>query len=111
MLAIRCGFSNWMLRYDAAIVFDIYIQVCTRNHLVSEPQDFRKAVRSKPMIGVIAEVRLQHDLLLFSGLSATIDEVPDHMPNFSDVCMWRDVITIRENKPGKCCRISFERAF
>jgi hypothetical protein len=44
MLAIRCGFSNWILRYDAAIVFDIYIQVCARNHAASELQDFRKAI-------------------------------------------------------------------
>jgi hypothetical protein len=52
------------LRYDAAIVFDIYIQVRTRNDAISEPQDFRKAVRSKPMIGVIADMRLQHDLFV-----------------------------------------------
>ena len=44
MLAIRCGFSNWILRYDAAIVFDIYIQVPTWNHAASELQNFRKAV-------------------------------------------------------------------
>jgi hypothetical protein len=67
MLAIRCGFSNWILHYDTAIVFDIYIQVGTRNHAASELQDFRKAVGSKPVIGVIADVRLQHDLFLFSG--------------------------------------------
>jgi hypothetical protein len=67
VFAIRCGFSNWILRYDAAIVFHVYLQVCTRNHAISEPQDFCKAVRSKPVIGVIADVRLQHDLFLFSG--------------------------------------------
>ena len=67
MLAIRCGFSNWILRYDAAIVFDIYIQVRTRNHAISEPQDFCKAIRSKPVIGVIADVCLQHDLFFLSG--------------------------------------------
>jgi hypothetical protein len=58
MLAIRCGFSNRILRHDTAVVFDIYIQVSTRNHAVSEPQDFREAVRSKPVIAVVADVRL-----------------------------------------------------
>ena len=67
MLAVWCDFGDWVLRYDAAVVFHIYIQVCTRNHAISEPQDFCKAVRSKPVIGVIADVRLQHDLFLFSG--------------------------------------------
>jgi hypothetical protein len=55
------------LRYDTAVVLDIDIQVRTRNHAGSEPQDFREAICSKPMIAVIADVRLQHDLLLFSG--------------------------------------------
>jgi hypothetical protein len=44
VLAIRCGFSNWILRDDTAIIFDIYIQVRTQNHAASELQDFRKAV-------------------------------------------------------------------
>jgi hypothetical protein len=67
VLAIRCYFDNWILRYDAAIVFDLYIQICTRNDAISESQDLRKPVRWKPVIGVIADVRLQHDLFLFSG--------------------------------------------
>jgi hypothetical protein len=44
MLAIPSGFSNRILRYDTAVVFDIYIQVCARNQAVSEPQDFREAI-------------------------------------------------------------------
>jgi hypothetical protein len=83
------------LRYHTAIVFDIYIQVRARNHAISQPQDFPKAVRSKPMIGVIPDVRLQYDLFLFSGQSATIDEVPEDMTNFSDVGVCRDVVATR----------------
>jgi len=67
VLTVWSGFGNRILRYDAAIVFHIHIQVCTWNHPVSQLQDFRKAVRSKPVIGVIADVRLQHDFLFFSG--------------------------------------------
>jgi hypothetical protein len=66
-LAIRCYFGNWILRYDTAIVFDLYIQICTRNDAISESQNLRKAVRSKPVISIIADVRLQHDLFFFSG--------------------------------------------
>jgi hypothetical protein len=44
MLAIESGFRNWILRDDTTIVFDIHIQVRTRNHVLSEPQDFRKAI-------------------------------------------------------------------
>ena len=109
MLAIRYGFRNRILRYNAAVVFDIYIQVRTRNHSVSEPQDFRKAIRSKPMISIVPDVRLQHDLFFFSGYSATIDEVPHNMSNFSDVGVCRDVIAVRQHKSRKPPRIRFER--
>jgi hypothetical protein len=44
VLAVWSGFCDWILRYDAAVVFHIYIQVCTRNHAVSQIQDFRQAI-------------------------------------------------------------------
>jgi hypothetical protein len=66
VFAVWSGFGNWILRYDAAVVFHIYIQLCARDHAVSQLQDFRKAIRSKPVIGVIADVRLQHDFLFRS---------------------------------------------
>jgi hypothetical protein len=95
VLAVWSGFGNRILRYHAAIVFHIYIQVCTRNHTVSQFQDFRKAIWSKPVIGVIADVRLQYSSLFFSGQSAAIDKVPDYMSNLSDVRMGRDVVATR----------------
>jgi len=109
VLAVWRGFGNWILRYDAAVVFDRYIQVCTGNHAVSQPQNFREAICPKPMIGVIADMRLQHDSFFFSGQSATIDEIPDKMSNFSDVRVGRDVITIRQHKSRKPLRIRLKR--
>jgi hypothetical protein len=67
MLAIWFSVGDWILRYDTTVVFDVYIQVCTWNHAISELQDFRKAIRSQPMIGVIADMRLQQNLFLFPG--------------------------------------------
>ena len=61
------------------------------------------------MIAVIADMCLQQDLLLFSNYSAAIDEVPDHMSDFSDVGVCRDVISIRQNKSRKPLGIFFER--
>jgi hypothetical protein len=109
MLTHGSRFRDGILRYDTTIVFDVYIQICARNHAISQLQDLRKAIRSEPMIGVIANMRLEHDLLLFSGESATIDEVPDQMSNFSDVGVCWDVITIRQNKSRKSPGICFER--
>ena len=106
---MRCGFSDWILCYDAAIIFDIYIQVRPRNDAISQLQDFREAVRSKPMIGVTADMCLQDDLFFLPGQSAAIDEVSNYIPNFSDVGVCRDVITIRQNKSRKPPGICFER--
>jgi len=97
------------LRHDAAVVFDIYVKVCIRNHAISELEDFREPVRLKPMLGIIADVRLQHDLFFLSGQAAAIDEVPDQMSNFSDMCVCRDVITIRQYKSRKPLGIGLER--
>ena len=47
------------------------------------------------MIGVIANVRLQHSSFFFSRQSAAIDKVPDYMCNLSDVRMCRDVVATR----------------
>ena len=61
------------------------------------------------MIGIIADMCLQHDLFLFSNQSATIDEIPDHMSNFSDMGVCRDVIAIRQHKSRKPRGIRLER--
>jgi hypothetical protein len=61
------------------------------------------------MIGVIADVGLQHNLFFFSGLSATIDEGPDHTSNFSNVRVCRDVTAARQHKSRKQCGVRLER--
>jgi hypothetical protein len=61
------------------------------------------------MIGVTADMCLQHDLFFFSGLSATINEVPDHVSNFSDVGVGGDAITIWQHKSRKQLGIRLER--
>jgi hypothetical protein len=95
VLTVWSGFGNRILRYDAAVVFHIHIQISTWNHAVSQLQDFRKAVRSKPMLGVIADVSLQQGLFFLSGQSAAIDKVPDYMSNLSEVRMCGNVVAIR----------------
>jgi hypothetical protein len=47
------------------------------------------------MIGVIADVRLQHSSFFFSGQSSAIDKVPGYMSNLSDVRVCRDVVATR----------------
>jgi hypothetical protein len=109
VLAIWYGLSNWILRNNTAIVFDVYIQVSAWNHAISKSQDFHEAIRAQPVIDIITDVRLQNDLLLFSDYSATIDEVSNEMADFSNVSVRRNVIAIRQNKSWKQCGIRVER--
>jgi hypothetical protein len=67
VIALWPGLCNQILRYDTAVVLHIDIQFCAGNDAVSQIKDFCQPVRSKPVIGVAANVRLQHKLVLFSG--------------------------------------------
>src|SRR5204862_4710821 len=61
------------------------------------------------MIGVIAHMRLQHNLFLSSNYPAAIDEVSDHMPDFGNMSVSRDVIATRQHKSRKQAGIGFKR--
>ena len=109
MLAIRYGLSNRILRNDTAVVFDIDVQLYAWNHAISKSQDFREAIRLQPVIDIITDVCLQHDLLLSSDQSATIDEVPYDMPDLGHMRVRRDVIAIRQHKSWKQVGTRVER--
>ena len=112
VLAVWSSFSNWILRYDAAVVFHIYIQVRTRNHAVSQLAGFSQSdlIEADDRCHCQRAFAAQH-LFFFSGQSAAIDEVPDHMTNFSDVGVCRDVIAIRQHKSRKQLRDSSSSTF
>ena len=101
MFALSSGRRNRILRYDTAIVFNIYIQFRMRKQPSPKLQDFGKAVRSEAMAEVVTDMRLKHDLFLFPRHAATVDEVFDDMSNFSHMGMRRDVIAIGQDKPRK----------
>jgi hypothetical protein len=109
VLTIWYGLSNRILRNDTAVVFDVYIQVRAWNHAISQLQDFCEAVRLEPVIDIITDVRLEHDLLFSSDYSATIDEVSDQMPDFGNVGVRRNVVAIRQNESWKQSGMRVER--
>jgi hypothetical protein len=58
ILPPRLRLRDRILRHDAAVVFDIYVQIFIWQHVFPELEDFREPVRAKSMLGVIADVRL-----------------------------------------------------
>jgi hypothetical protein len=63
----RSYFVDRILRYHAAIVFDIHIQISVRNHAFAEPEDLCKAIGPELMIRIFTNVCLQNDLFLSSS--------------------------------------------
>src|SRR4051794_16097812 len=60
------------------------------------------------MLDVLADVGLEQDRLAFSQDATAIDEVLRDVSDFRDVRMRRDVIAVRQDKPRKTVRMTFE---
>ncbi len=62
------------------------------------------------MIGIAADVRLQHDLFLLSDQSATIDKVPHDVTHFSDVRVQWNIAAVRQNESRERICLLFQEA-
>jgi hypothetical protein len=108
-------FPRWLdvrdriLRYDAAIVFHLHVELIVRQHSFPQLQDLGEAVRPEPMIDIRTDVRLEQDSFGSPGHTAAIDEIFHHVPDFSDMGVRRDEVAIRQNKPRKRAWLAFER--
>jgi hypothetical protein len=67
ILTGRSYFVDRILRYHAAVVFDIHIQISIRNHAFAEPEDLREAIGRELMIRIFTNVCLQNDLFVSSS--------------------------------------------
>lgn len=75
------------MRDHATIVFHLDFESRIRDDGASEFQDAGETVRLKPVIGVVTDMRLQHNLLFPPDLTAAIYEIPDDVTDFSQVRM------------------------
>ncbi len=98
-----------IMRYDATIVFHSDLQIHAGNHALRQLQNFCDPIRSESMTAVATHMHLQQNFLLSSGESAAINEVPDHMPNLSEVSVRRNGIAIRQHKSQEPVGICLER--
>ena len=107
---VACGpsFCDPVLRHDTAIVFNIDLQFRAGQDVLAELQDFGETIGTKPMLTVVADVSLQNHLFLFAGHSTAIDEIFYDMPNFGDVRLGRDIVTIRQNESRKAIGVILE---
>ncbi len=105
----RSDLCDWIMRYDATIVFHSDLQIHAGNHALRQLQNFCDPIRSESMTAVATHMHLQQNFLLSSGESAAINEVPDHMPNLSEVSVRRNGIAIRQHKSQEPVGICLER--
>jgi hypothetical protein len=85
---------DWILCDNAAVVFDINIKVSAWNHLLSELKNSGQAVGPESVVGIIADLCLQQDLLFLADQSATIDEAPGDVADFGYVGVRRNVVAV-----------------
>jgi hypothetical protein len=108
MVAGRLHFRDWILRDDAAIVFDFDLELIVRKDLRAELEDFREAVGLQPMIGILADVGLEQDGFGSAHHPAAIDEIFHDMAHFGHMGVGRNVIAIGQNKTREGIRMLFE---
>jgi hypothetical protein len=98
VVARRFRLHNRILRNDTAVVFDVHIQGWIRNHALPQCQDLREPIGPQPMVGIVANVCLQNDLLFPSGQAAAIDKIFHDVPDFGDMRVDRNVSSIGQKK-------------
>lgn len=98
MLAVHFRSSNWILRYNATIVFDLDVEIGIQDNRGSEFEDAGEAIRPKPVLDVFADMRLQDDYFLAAGLAAAIDEVSYDVPDLGQVRVKWDGVAVWEKK-------------
>lgn len=99
MLAFHFCVADRILRDNAAIVFDLDVELRAGQHSIAELQNCGKPIGLESMVGIVARVRLQHHLCLLACYSAAIDKAFGHVTNFGDVEMRRDLVAVWQIKP------------
>jgi hypothetical protein len=110
MFAGRPYFRNRVLGDDATIVFDFDLDLIVRQHPLPELQDFREPVRLQPVIGVLPNMGLEQNRFALPDDPAAIDEVFHDVAHFGDMRVWRDEVTIRQNKTRQGVGMLFQDA-
>ena len=96
---------NRVLSYNAAIVFDFYIQLVTRQNPPAEFQDFCESIGAESMFHIASDMCLQQRLFLSASFAPAINKVSDHMADFRYMCIGGDIISIWQYEPRKRPRV------
>jgi len=108
MIAGRFDRGHRILSDNATIIFDFDLEIIVRQDSFAELEDFCEPIRAQAMIGVEADVGLEHDGLVPCGDASAIDKMLRHMTHFGDVGVGRDGIAIRQDETGEGIRVSLE---
>jgi len=90
--------GNRILGHDATIVFDLHFELIVRQDALAQLEDFGEPIRPQAMIGILPNVRLEQNGLVFAGHASAIDEVFRDVSHFGDVGMGRDKIAAGQDE-------------
>jgi len=101
MLTIESCFCDRVLSDHTAIVFHFNVQSVIWQNAFAKFQNLCESIGTEPVFGVAPDMCLQHDLFLLAGLASAIDKISYHVPDFGDVGVSRNVITVRQHESDK----------
>ena len=101
MFSGRPNVHDRILRDDTAIVFDLHVEIVIWQDPCAELEDFCESIGAEPVFGVAPDMCLEQDLFFFAGFAAAIDEFSNHVTDFGDVNVSRNVSTVRQHESRK----------
>jgi hypothetical protein len=97
--------GDWILRDDTTIVFNLDLELGTWNDARAELKDLREAICLKLMIRVVADMGLENDFFFATSNTSAIDECFHDMPDFGEMGMRGNGISIWQDKAEECLRM------
>lgn len=84
------------------VVFDFDLEIVLRQHTLTECQDLGHLASMQPVCRVVvAYPELQDATLRLPDCASAVDEVLCDVPDLCQMEMGRDLIAVRQIKPGK----------
>ena len=82
MLTFESRFCDRVLSYNAAIIFDLHVQLVIRQNTFAKFQNPGQSIGTKSVLRIAPDMCLQQHLFFFAGFTTAIDELSYHVTDF-----------------------------
>ena len=110
MLPLESRLCNRVLRNDTAIIFDIHVQIRSRQHSIAELQNLGEAFRRELMLDITSDVGLEDHSFLSADHATAIDVILHYVANFGHMGVGWDKVAVWQDEAGVGVWVRFQRA-